>query len=138
MPSKESRGILSPHERDILEFEENYLGGFPSARIVSEALGLSTRQVELARKREAYLNARAELAKSSIQILRENKKKAARKLVKLLNSKDERVALRACESILGNDLTAPLQEVRHSIQDLAEPMTMEEATDILSKTLGNA
>ncbi len=81
---------------------------------LSGKLGMSLGQVYKRCKEEIFQKALTEYQKHAIDIVRDAKQQAARKLVKLINSTDDRVALNACLAICADVLPGTKFSVNHS------------------------
>lgn len=129
-----SRFDLSEKMRALLLIEGNpkYLG--VTARELAGMTGIGLGWVEKLRASEPYKRALSDLSRPALDVLRAAKKKAAVKLIRLIDSADDRVAVKACVAILGKDLEAKTQptENRDLTLTIAKPvaeMTTEELRD---------
>jgi len=71
---------------------------------IGELIGYSEKQISLRRNKPAFKKAIAVYSLKPIEILISLKPEAAIKMGKHIRSKDERVSLKACENVLGDDL----------------------------------
>lgn len=79
-----------------------YLTDHPNATCpeISEAIGMSERQIWNRRKRQRFIDAMAELNKPTLEVIEKAQKISARRMVALANSSDAQVALEAGKLLL--------------------------------------
>ena len=85
-----------------------------SYSVLAEKIGMSLQHVFKRCKDETFQKALAEYQKHAIDIVRDAKQKAARKLVKLVDSSDERVSLQTCLALCADVLPGAKFNVAHS------------------------
>jgi hypothetical protein len=78
---------------------------------MAEAVGLTTRQICKRTLNPTFQKTLAEYQKRAIDIIVEAKERAARKLIKLIDSENDTVASKVCIALLAAEL--PAQRVKH-------------------------
>ena len=105
----------------------------------AELAGIGVAAYRSCLDRPAYKAAKSAITKDAIELIMDARSQAARKMVKLINSENEAVALRACENILGDVLkektgTKEQQKLLVAIADM-RGLTTDDLSRKLSERL---
>lgn len=96
---------------------------------LSEKLGVCRENIINRLDKDSVKKAIIELQKGALDILLEGQTKAARKLIKLLDSSDERIVLKAASEILKGVLSDKIDVNVNTFKDWVDSITKSEETE---------